>query len=52
MTIAAGTLPNTAAHRRSWISDPQAAKPGNQMPPTPLDEASLTALVAYLGALR
>ena len=51
-TIAAGTLPNTAEHRQAWILNPQAPKPGNQMPATPLDDASLTALVAYLGSLR
>jgi cytochrome c oxidase subunit II len=51
-TIAAGTLLNTPAHRRAWITNPQAVKPGNQMPPTPLDDEAMTALVAYLGTLR
>jgi cytochrome c oxidase subunit 2 len=51
-TIAAGTLPNTAAHRRAWIANPQASKPGNQMPPTPLADSDLAALVSYLGTLR
>jgi cytochrome c oxidase subunit 2 len=52
LTIAAGTLPNTPEHRRSWIENPQAVKPGNQMPATPLPEDAMTALVTYLGTLR
>jgi len=51
-TIASGTLLNTPAHRREWITNPQAIKPGNQMPPTPLADDELAALVAYLGTLR
>jgi len=51
-TIASGTLLNTPAHRREWIVNPQAVKPGNQMPPTPLADDAMAALVAYLGTLR
>jgi cytochrome c oxidase subunit 2 len=51
-TLGAGTLPNTPEHLRAWVADPQAAKPGNQMPPNPLAADDLQALVAYLGTLR
>jgi cytochrome c oxidase subunit 2 len=51
-TLAAGTLPNTADHLAGWIRDPQRAKPGNQMPPNPLADDNLRALVAYLETLR
>jgi cytochrome c oxidase subunit 2 len=52
-TLGAGILPNDAAHLRDWIRDPQRFKPGARMPAYPqLDEASLDALVAYLGSLH
>jgi cytochrome c oxidase subunit 2 len=51
-TIGAGTLPNTPEHMRGWIRDPQASKPGNQMPPNPLSDDDLQALLAYLANLR
>jgi cytochrome c oxidase subunit 2 len=51
-TIGAGTLPNTPEHMTAWIRDPQASKPGNQMPPTPLPADDLQALLAYLETLR
>jgi cytochrome c oxidase subunit II len=51
-TLGAGTLPNTPEHLASWIRDPQASKPGNQMPPNPLSADDIQALVAYLGTLR
>ena len=51
-TIAAGTLPNTAANLASWILEPQRLKPGNQMPGTELPPQDLAALTVYLGALR
>lgn len=35
-----------------WIVSPQALKPGNKMPPTPLGQEDLDALVAYLFSLR
>jgi len=50
-SIGAGTLPNTPEHLRDWVHDPQASKPGNQMPPNPLPADDLRALVAYLGSL-
>jgi cytochrome c oxidase subunit 2 len=51
-TIAAGTLPNTAANLAGWIVDPQTLKPGAQMPANPLEAADLRALLAYLRTLR
>jgi cytochrome c oxidase subunit 2 len=51
-TLGAGTLPNTPEHLGSWIQDPQASKPGNQMPPNPLTADDTRALLAYLGTLR
>jgi cytochrome c oxidase subunit 2 len=51
-SIGAGTLPNTRDHLAAWIRDPQASKPGNQMPPNPLADADFDALVAYLESLR
>ncbi|MBK6004552.1 cytochrome c oxidase subunit II [Ramlibacter ginsenosidimutans] len=51
-TIAAGTLPNTAANLAAWIADPQKHKPGVNMPPNPMSGTDLAALVAYLGTLK
>ena len=52
MTLAAGTLPNTAAHLATWLDDPQAVKPGNRMPRVPLLEVDRDALIAYLRRLQ
>jgi len=51
-TIAAGALPNTPADLDRWIADPQAVKPGSQMPKVPLTEAERAAVVAYLETLK
>jgi cytochrome c oxidase subunit 2 len=51
-SLGAGTLSNTREDLARWITDPQQHKPGNQMPPNPLSQADLDALVAYLSALR
>lgn len=51
-TIAAGTLPNTAANLESWILAPQSIKPGAKMPANQIDPRSLRALVAYLQGLK
>jgi cytochrome c oxidase subunit 2 len=50
--LAAGTLPMTRDHLRGWVSDPQAVKPGVRMPPNPLSDNDLQALLAYLETLR
>jgi len=51
-TLGAGTLPTMREHFNRWIQNPQAIKPGNQMPPNPLAPADLEALVDYLETLR
>jgi cytochrome c oxidase subunit II len=51
-TLAAVTLPNTRGNLGGWLIDPQAIKPGNHMPGTDLDSASLQALLAYLESLE
>lgn len=52
-TIAAGTLPNTEANLRRWITNPDAVKPGAHMPPfDQLADAELDALILFLGSLR
>jgi len=51
-TLGAGTLPNTPEHLDAWVRDPQASKPGNQMPPNPLSPDDLHALLTYLETLK
>jgi cytochrome c oxidase subunit 2 len=52
ITIGAGTLPNTRDHMNAWVKNPQASKPGNQMPPNPLSDDESRALLAYLDFLK
>jgi cytochrome c1 len=35
-----------------WLTDPQAAKPGNRMPNTPLTPDERRTLLAYLESLQ
>ena len=51
-TIAAGTLPTAHAALGAWVADPQAIKPGNNMPKVPLTPAELRAVTAYLETLK
>jgi cytochrome c oxidase subunit 2 len=51
-SLGAETLPNTPQNLAAWIRDSQHVKPGNQMPPNPLTDDDLQALVAYLELLR
>ena len=51
-SLGAGTLTNTPENLAAWIRDAQRVKPGNQMPPSPLADDDLGALVAYLETLR
>jgi cytochrome c oxidase subunit II len=51
-TLGAGTLPNERGHLGGWITDPQATKPGNLMPPTPLTAEQLLDLIEYLEGLE
>lgn len=51
--LGAGTLANDEAGLRAWITGVQRLKPGARMPDyAHLDDATLDALVAYLGSLR
>ncbi len=52
LMLAAGTLPNTRAHLRQWIANPQAIKPGTRMPPNALAPADLEAVLSYVRSLR
>jgi cytochrome c oxidase subunit 2 len=51
-TLAAGVIPNDAAHLDAWIKDPQAIKPGALMPKVPLSASERAELVAYLQSLN
>ncbi len=51
-TLAAGRLPNTPENLASWINNPQAHKPGTNMPAHNFSPADLQALVAYLEGLK
>jgi len=50
--IAGGVLPNTPDALRSWVKDPQAVKPGNDMPTLGLSDTQVNQLVAYLSTLK
>lgn len=50
--IAADTLPMTRGALAAWIADPQAVKPGANMPRVDLDADALNAVVAYVGGLK
>ncbi|HEY2585638.1 MAG TPA: cytochrome c oxidase subunit II [Tepidisphaeraceae bacterium] len=50
--LAAGVIPNTPQNLARWLRNPQAIKPGCQMPNFTLDDEHLTQLVAYLEGLR
>ena len=51
-TLAAGVLANTAQSLRSWVDDPQHAKPGCFMPSMKLTEAQLDQVMSYLQSLK
>jgi cytochrome c oxidase subunit 2 len=51
-TLAAGTIPNRRETMAGWIANPQGVKPGNRMPPMPLNAADMSALLDYLATLR
>ena len=52
MSIAAGTLPNTADAVTKWIADPQVYKPGVRMPASTLRDGDLRAVASYVRSLR
>lgn len=51
-TIGAGILPHNAGTRAAWITNPQAIKPGVNMPPHAFSGRDLNAINAYLATLR
>jgi cytochrome c oxidase subunit 2 len=51
-TLAGSILPNTPENMAKWIHNPEALKPGAQMPALGLDPAQTSALVAYLESLK
>ena len=51
-TLAAGTLANTRGNLAGWIGNPQAIKPGNDMPVIAMMPNDFQALVAYLETLK
>jgi cytochrome c oxidase subunit 2 len=50
--LGANTVPNTDAYLGGWIVNSQTIKPGNLMPPIPLNSKDLQALIAYLRSLK
>jgi len=50
--IGAGILDNSMDNMRRWLRDPQAVKPGVEMPNFQFTEDQVTALAAYLEGLR
>lgn len=51
-TLGGGIARNTPENLMLWLTDPQAAKPGNRMPNTPLTADERRTLLAYLESLR
>ena len=51
-TLAAGTVPNTAVTLKAWVANPQAIKPGVNMPAHAFADGDLAAISAYLGSLQ
>jgi cytochrome c oxidase subunit II len=51
-TIAAGTLKNTPDELERWIREPEKIKRGTTMPPTPMSDQDMQALLAYMETLR
>jgi len=50
--LGGGISRNAPENLMLWLTDPQAAKPGNRMPDTPLSATERDALLAYLESLR
>ncbi len=51
-TLAAGAAANERSALTRWLQDPNALKPGAQMPAVPLSPSDLGAVVDYLESLR
>jgi len=50
--LGGGIARNTPENLTLWLTNPQAAKPGNRMPITPLSAEETRALLAYLESLQ
>lgn len=50
--LGSGISRNTPENLTLWLTDPQAAKPGNRMPKVPLTGAERTMILGYLEGLR
>jgi cytochrome c oxidase subunit II len=50
--LGGGIARNTPENLTLWLTNPQAAKPGNRMPDTPLSSDETGALLAYLESLQ
>jgi cytochrome c oxidase subunit 2 len=51
-TFAGGVMDNTPDNLARWLADPQAVKPGNDMPDLKLTPDQINALVAFLESLK
>ena len=51
-SLAAGALPQTLGALTGWIAQPQAIKPGAEMPPSGLSPADTLAVALYLEGLK
>jgi cytochrome c oxidase subunit II len=52
LELGANTVPNTDSYLSGWVVNSQTIKPGNLMPPIPMNANDLHALVAYLRSLK
>jgi cytochrome c oxidase subunit II len=50
--LGGGIMRNTPENLMLWLTDPQAAKPGNRMPEVPLTGSERTSILGYLESLR
>ncbi|WP_164102417.1 cytochrome c oxidase subunit II [Candidatus Laterigemmans baculatus] len=51
-TLGAATIPNTRKNLLAWVANPQAIKPGVNMPPTHAPAEEIEAIVSYLQSLQ
>ena len=51
-TIGAGVLPNIPGNLAGWITNAQAIKPGNKMPPMDFDSVQIQQIIAYFETLK
>jgi cytochrome c oxidase subunit II len=51
-SLAAATIPNTAARMAEWLRDPQGVKPGAAMPDLGLTDRQVRSLTRYLEGLK